>query len=236
MHQISLSLLFSLLSALLLFSSCGGEKPTTVANEAAATTTAPATNNEADKPKEEEQLTGYKVGDVAADFSLKNVDNSMVSLANIKDAKGFIVVFTCNHCPYAIAYEDRLIALQKQFKPLGYLVVAINPNDPAVVAEDSFEEMQKRAKDKKFNFAYLFDEGQKVYPVFGATRTPHCYVLEKNAENQLIVKYIGAIDDNHENPAEVKATYLADAVNALIAGKQPTPDFTKAIGCSIKKS
>jgi peroxiredoxin len=235
MHQISLSLLSSMLSALLLLSSCGGDKATKVTTTNDSTATATVAKTEDAKPKEDAQ-TGYKVGDVAADFSLKNVDNSMVSLANIKDAKGFIVVFTCNHCPYSIAYEDRLIELQKKFKPLGYPVVAINPNDPAVVAEDSFEEMQNRAKTKKFNFAYLFDEGQKVYPLFGATRTPHCYVLEKNADKQLIVKYIGAIDDNHENPTEVKATYLTDAVNALVAGKLPEPNFTKAIGCSIKKS
>lgn len=177
--------------------------------------------------------TGYAIGDAAADFSLKNIDGKMVSLADFKDAKGFIVVFTCNHCPYAKAYEDRLVALDKKYKTQGYPVIAINPNDPAVNAEDSYEKMQERAKEKGFTFPYLFDEGQKIYPIFGATRTPHVFILQKDGAKN-VVKYIGAIDDNHEDESAVKTKYVEGAVDALIAGKTPNPETTKAIGCTIK--
>ena len=122
---------------------------------------------------------GYKIGDLATDFNLKNVDGKMVSLAGIKNAKGYIVIFTCNHCPYSIAYENRIIALDKMFNDKGYPVIAINPNDNNEYPEDSFENMVVRAKEKAFTFPYLIDEGQKVYPKYGATRTPHVFVLKK---------------------------------------------------------
>lgn len=174
--------------------------------------------------------TGYKVGDKATDFKLKSVDNKMYSMADYKDAKGFIVVFTCNHCPFAVKYEDRIIDLAKKYKSKGYVLLAINPNDPAALPEDSFELMQKRAKEKKFSFPYLFDEGQKIYPQYGATKTPHVFLLDKN----LVVKYIGAIDDNVEDASQVKEKYLENAIAALEKGEEPTPNTTKAIGCSIK--
>jgi peroxiredoxin len=177
--------------------------------------------------------TGYKVGDIATDFSLKNVDNKKVSLKDIKDAKGYIVVFTCNHCPYAIAYEDRIIALDKKYKKLGYPVVAINPNNPEKQKDDSFAKMQERAKEKSFSFPYLLDEGQKIYPQYGATKTPHVYVLQKTAKGN-VVKYIGAIDDNYEDAAAVKTKYVENAVDALVKGKEVSVKETKAIGCSIK--
>ena len=173
---------------------------------------------------------GYKVGDKANDFKLKSVDNKMYSMADYKDAKGFIVVFTCNHCPFAVKYEDRIIDLAKKYKSKGYVLLAINPNDPAAQPEDSFELMQKRAKEKKFTFPYLFDEGQKIYPQYGATKTPHVFLLDKN----LVVKYIGAIDDNVEDASQVKEKYLENAIAALEKGQEPTPNTTKAIGCSIK--
>lgn len=173
---------------------------------------------------------GYKVGDQAADFSLKNVDGSMVSLADIKGVKGYIVVFTCNTCPYAVMYEDRLIALHNKYAPLGYPVIAINPNDPDVKPGDDFASMVTRSKEKKFPFKYLFDDGQKVYPKFGATRTPHVYLLDANR----YVRYIGAIDDNAQNPSEVGVRYLENAITALQGGNNPDPAETKAIGCTIK--
>ena len=104
-------------------------------------------------------VEGYKVRDVATDFKLKNVDGKMVSLKDYKEAKGFIVIFTCNHCPFAKAYEDRIVALDKKYKKLGYPVIAINPNNPAVQPDDSYELMITRAKEKGFTFPYLFDEG-----------------------------------------------------------------------------
>lgn len=176
---------------------------------------------------------GLKVGDKAPDFRLKNVDGKMVSLSDYGKAKGFIVIFSCNHCPYVKAYEDRMIDLHKKYEPKGFPVIAINSNDPEVVPEDSFDKMVERAKQKKFPFVYLFDEGQKVYPQYGAARTPHVYVLSKQGKD-FIVEYIGAIDDNYKEPSEVKEKYVEQAVDALLAGKKPSTTETKAVGCTIK--
>jgi len=177
--------------------------------------------------------SGYNVGDEATDFKLKNIDGKMVSLSDYKSAKGFIIVFTCNHCPYAKKYEDRIIALDKMFKSKGYPVIAINPNDSTVQPQDGFAEMQTRAKEKGFTFPYLVDEGQKIYPIYGATKTPHVYVLKKeNGKN--IVKYIGAIDNNYENPNDVSEYYVQDAVNQLLKGEDVKTNKTVAIGCTIK--
>lgn len=187
-----------------------------------------------EKPIVEEVIAGYDIGSVATDFKLKNIDGKMVSLANYKDAKGFIVIFTCNHCPYSVAYEDRIIAIDKKFKEKGYPVIAINPNNPTAYPEDSFDNMKVRAKEKGFTFPYLFDAGQQIYPQYGATKTPHVYLLQKeNVKN--IVKYIGAIDDNHKDAAAVKNTFLDNAVTALLEGKEIENKKTVAIGCSIKK-
>ncbi len=174
---------------------------------------------------------GYKVGDTIEDFRLKNVDDSMVSLADYKDAKGFIIIFTCNMCPYSVANEDRIIALDKKYKGLGYPVIAINPNDPAAMPGDGFPEMKVRAKEKGFTFPYLFDEGQKVYPKFGASRTPHVFIVSKP---KMKVEYIGAIDNSSRNPDKVSERYVEDAVDALLKGDKPTKTMTRAIGCSIK--
>jgi peroxiredoxin len=176
---------------------------------------------------------GYQVGDKATDFRLKNVDGSYVSMSDYEDAKGFVVVFTCNHCPYAIAYEDRLIELDERYGPEGFPVIAINPNDPELAPQDSYELMQERAREKNFTFPYLFDDGQNVFPVYGATRTPHVFLLNKE-DNDLVVRYIGAIDDNYQDPSGVEESFLANAIEALINGRDPEPDFTRAIGCTIK--
>lgn len=183
--------------------------------------------------KENISAKGYEVGDEAADFKLKNIDGKMVSLSDFKSAKGFIVVFTCNHCPYAKKYEDRIIELDKKYKAQGYPVIAINPNDPNVQPEDGYQQMIERAKQKGFTFPYLVDEGQKIYPQYGATKTPHVFVLKKeNGKN--IVKYIGAIDNNYDNPNDVSEYYAQDAVNALIKGEPVKMTKTVAIGCTIK--
>lgn len=176
---------------------------------------------------------GYEIGAVAADFSLKNIDENMVSLKNYKNAQGFIIIFTCNHCPYSVAYEDRIIAIDKEFKTQGYPVIAINPNNPASYPEDSFEKMKIRALEKGFTFPYLLDAGQLIYPQYGATKTPHVFLLQKQ-KGKNIVKYIGAIDDNHKDATAIKNDYLRDAVNDLIAGREIKQTKTVAIGCSIK--
>lgn len=176
---------------------------------------------------------GYKVGDYATDFELKNIDGEMVSLANFDEAKGFIVIFTCNTCPYAVKYEDRIIALDKKYASKGYPVIAIMPNNPEVQPGDGMEAMKTRAASKGFTFPYLFDDGQKIYPQYGATKTPHVFVLQKT-ENGNQVKYIGAIDDNYKDPEAVNTKYVEDAVDALLAGKEVPETSTRAIGCSIK--
>ncbi|MGQ1891502.1 thioredoxin family protein [Thermophagus sp. OGC60D27] len=176
---------------------------------------------------------GYKPGDEARDFKLKNVDDKMVSLADYPDAKGFIVIFSTNHCPYVVAYEDRMIELDKMFKPKGYPVIAINPNDPKAFPEDSFENMKVRAKEKGFTFPYLFDATQEIAKAYGATRTPHVFLLKKEMGKH-IVKYIGAIDDNYQDASAVKEKYVANAIADLEAGSSVKVKETKAIGCSIK--
>ncbi|WP_438965766.1 thioredoxin family protein [Flavobacterium sp.] len=178
----------------------------------------------------ESTISGYKPGDVATDFRLKSVDNKMYSMSDYKEAKGFIVVFTCNHCPFAVKYEDRIIDIANRYKEKGYILIAINPNDPEAEPDDSFELMQERAKEKDFQFPYLFDEGQKIYPQYGATKTPHVFLLD----SRRVVKYIGAIDDNVEDATKVKEKYLENAISSLEAGKPVDVATTKAIGCSIK--
>jgi len=177
---------------------------------------------------------GYTVGDEVSDFRLKNVDGKYVSLANYSDAKGFIVVFTCNGCPYAKAYQDRIITLDKKYKSKGFPVIAINPNDPSVEPGDSYDEMVKRSKEKGYTFPYLFDEKHEIFREFGATNTPHVYLLKKETGGRLIVKYIGAVDDNYQDASAVKMPYIENAIEALLSGKDPEPKTTKAIGCSIK--
>ncbi|MDX1685810.1 MAG: thioredoxin family protein [Saprospiraceae bacterium] len=175
--------------------------------------------------------TGYSVGDKATDFELKNVDGSMISLkGTYPDANGYIVIFTCNHCPYAKMYEDRIIEINETYAPQGYPVIAINPNDPDIVPEDSYEKMIKRADKKNFEFPYVFDEKQDIFPEYGALKTPHVFLLDSD----LTVHYIGAIDDNPRNASDVDQQYLKNAVESMKSGVSPDPAETKAVGCRIK--
>lgn len=176
---------------------------------------------------------GLKPGEQARDFKLKNVDGKMLSLSDFKEAKGYILIFSCNHCPYVKAYESRMEALNKKFTPKGFPVIAINSNDVSQYQEDSFENMQRNAKQKGFTFPYLIDENQEVAKFYGAMKTPHVYLLEKKGD-KLMVRYVGAIDDNTQNPEQVEKKYVEDAVNAILAGEAVKVKETKAIGCSIK--
>jgi len=178
-------------------------------------------------------LEGYTIGSEAADINLMNVDRTMISYESFPDALGFIVIFTCNTCPYAVASEDRIIALDSEFKDKGYPVIAINPNNPDVQPADSFELMQKKAADKGFTFPYLYDKSRTVYAQYGAKKTPHVYLLQKE-NGKRIVKYIGAIDDNVRNGNAVKDRFLANAVYELLEGKEVSLKETKAIGCTVK--
>ena len=176
---------------------------------------------------------GYDIGDKVENFTLKNVDGKMVSLSDYNNQKGVVVIFTCNHCPFSVKYEDRINMIHNRFGQIGVPVIAINPNDPEVQPKDSFEAMQVRAKEKDFKFAYLFDNGQKIFPQFGATKTPHVFLL-KNEKGAFTVQYIGAIDDNANDAVSAKNKYVEQAVDELLAGKKVSMGFTKAIGCTIK--
>jgi len=178
----------------------------------------------------EDVTQGYKVGDKAADFKMKNVDGEMYSLASIKDTKGYIVIFTSNTCPFAVAYEERMIDLHNRMAAKGYPIIAINSNDPKIESGDSFDEMVKHHKELQFPFLYLKDDKDAVYRKFGANKTPHVFLLDK----ELVVRYIGAIDDSAREPQLVEEKYVENAIAALEKGETPDPSMTKAIGCPIK--
>lgn len=175
----------------------------------------------------------YQLNDEAKDFSLKNIDGKFVSLKDYTKAKGIVLIFTCNHCPYSKAYEDRIIALHNNYEAKGFPVVAINSNDALAYPEDSYEAMKERAHDKKFPFAYLHDESQEIAKTYGAMKTPHVFLLLKVKE-KFIVRYIGAIDDNSNEPELVKQKYVEQAIGEITSGQEISVPFTKAIGCSIK--
>ena len=207
----------------------------TTENETTAEEAAAPESKTVSQTTTEEAPMGIKVGDQAPAFNLKNIDGEMYSFDNIKDAngetpKGFIVTFTCNTCPYAVMYEDRLIDLHNTLSPQGYPVVAIQPNDPEVKEGDSFAAMQTRAADKGFPFLYLIDEGQEVYPQYGASRTPEIYLIDADGT----LRYHGAIDDNAQDASAVTVNYVENAVAALENGQDPDPADVKAIGCTIK--
>ncbi|MCD0470535.1 thioredoxin family protein [Flavobacterium sp. JAS] len=180
------------------------------------------------------QTTTLKAGETAPEFKLKNVDGKEVSFENFPKAKGFIVVFTCNTCPYAVAYEQRIIELDKKFKSQGYPVIAINPNDPEASKADSFDKMQELAKDKKYPFPYLFDPGQKVTDQYGAKHTPHLFIISKTAKGN-VVEYVGAIDNDPEGTKTEKTKYAEDVIASLKSNQKPAITQTKEIGCTVKR-
>lgn len=177
---------------------------------------------------------GYTPGDNAGIFALKNIDGKMVSLSDYSAKPGVIVIFTCNHCPYAKAYEDRIIALDKKFAAQGFPVIAINPNDPLRVPEDSYEQMQLRAREKGYTFPYLVDETQEIARQYGATKTPHVYLLQTAPNGTFKVAYVGSIDDSPMDAEAAEVSYLENAIAALQQGQSPDPATTRAIGCTIK--
>jgi peroxiredoxin len=175
----------------------------------------------------------YGIGDTVADFKLKNVDGKLISLSDYKKSKGVIVIFDCNTCPYSKAYNSRIMALSKQYASKGFPLVAINANDADESSGDSFDEMVSVAKRKKYDFPYLVDETQTTAKAFGATNTPHVFVL-KNEGNAFKVAYIGTIDDSPRDEGSVSKKYVEDAVNAILGSKEVTTKSTKAVGCGIK--
>lgn len=192
----------------------------------------PGGGHNPEQTKTLEEIGGYKLGETAADFELQNVDGSMVSLSTFKEAKGYIVVFTCNECPFAKMYEDRLIELHNTYAAKGYPVITINPNVSEDNDKESFEAMRKRAEEKNFPYPYLADTNHEIFPKYGAVRTPHVFLLDSERK----VQYIGTIDDNAKSADNVKMNYVKNAIEALENGAKPNPNFTKAIGCPVKAS
>ncbi|MHC4402565.1 MAG: thioredoxin family protein [Planctomycetota bacterium] len=172
-------------------------------------------------------VSELKIGEAVPDWSgIIGVDDKEHGLAEYKKAKALVLVFTCNHCPVAVAYEDRLVALQKDYKDKGVQVVAVNVNN---LAADRLEPMKERAKSKKFNFPYIYDSSQKIAVDYGAKVTPHVFLLDKNRK----LAYVGAVDDNN-NPKKAEKQFLRDALNAVLAGEKPKTDKTPPRGCTIK--
>lgn len=180
-------------------------------------------------------VAGYEIGDIAGDFSLMNIDENTVSLSDYEDEEGVIVIFTCNSCPYAKMYEDRIISLHNNFKDKGYPVLAIMPNDVTIKPEDSFPEMKKRALEKSYGFPYVLDETQEVARTFGATKTPHVFLLD-NTEDGFQVSFIGAIDNNPRDAEAADVKYVENAISELMADKPVSKTTAVAIGCTIKWS
>ncbi len=176
---------------------------------------------------------GYGVGDTVVNFKLKNVDGKEVALADYKSSKGVIVIFDCNTCPYSKAYNARILDLNKKYSAKGFPVITINSNDVKMSPGDSYDEMVKQAKKKGYDFPYLYDETQEVAKKFGATNTPHVYLLE-NKGGKFEVAYIGAIDNNSRDAAAADKKYVEDAIESLIKGKEVPVTQTKAVGCGIK--
>lgn len=178
-------------------------------------------------------MAGYKPGDEVKDFSLKSTDNKTISLNGYKNARGFIIVFTCNHCPFAKLYQERMNAMNKEYSAKGIYLLAISSNDAIAVPEDNFEEMAKRAREEHYNFPYLFDETQEVARAFGAVKTPHAFVVFKE-NGKWIVKYSGSVDDNGAEPEKVKNAFVKNAVDALLRNEPVPVTTTKSVGCAIK--
>lgn len=211
--------------------------PTTMKNKFwatlfAALTVSIATTLLFQQQRAQASSVGYPIGGSVAEFKLQNAKGGTVSLSDYKDKKGVIVVFTCNHCPFAKAYEERIIALDKKYAALNFPVVAINSNDASDYEDESMDNMKKRATEKGYTFPYLQDATQAVAKAFGATRTPHVFVL-RNENAKFTVQYIGTIDDNYQDPAGVTKRYVEDAVNNILAGKPVVVTQTKAVGCAI---
>lgn len=164
------------------------------------------------------------------DAKLKNVNDAEVSISEVTAPKGTLVVFTCNHCPYVKAWEDRIVAIGNGAAAQGIGVIAINSNDPAITPEDGFPQMQERAKEKSIAFPYVVDGTSAVARAFGATKTPEVYLFDGSGK----LAYHGAVDDSSESADAVEAHFLKDAIAASIAGKAAAPAETKALGCGIK--
>jgi peroxiredoxin len=175
-------------------------------------------------------MSELKIGDKAIPFALPGVDDREHSLADYADKELSVVVFSCNHCPYVLAWEDRIIQIQADYADKGVQLIAICANDAQKYPTDSFPSMQTHAQEKGFNFPYLHDETQEVARFYGAKRTPEFFVFDKRG----VLRYHGALDDNYYDPRAVGKQYLRDALDAVLAGQAPTTAETPPVGCTMK--
>ena len=175
-------------------------------------------------------MASLKTGDKALQFTLPGVDGKEHSLNDYGGKSAVAVVFSCNHCPYVRAWEDRMVQIQADYMNKGAQLVAINANDATKYPDDSFPKMKERAQEKRFNFPYLRDETQEVARGYGAERTPEVFLFDRN----LILQYHGAIDDNYDDPKAVREHYLRNALDAILSGKSTSLAETKPVGCTIK--
>lgn len=175
-------------------------------------------------------MSNLKIGDAAIPFKLPGVDGENHALEDYTGKNAVAVIFSCNHCPYVLAWEDRLIAAQADYAGKGVQIIAINANDATTHPTDSFDKMQSHARDKGFNFPYLHDESQAIARAYGAERTPEIFLFDKAGK----LAYHGTVDDNYEDPAGVSSAYFRDALDAVLAGNQPEVAETAPVGCTIK--
>lgn len=178
--------------------------------------------------------TVYEKEKTISDFKLKSATtNQWVSLSDYKNAKGFVVVFSCNKCPMAKFYSQRLNQMDAKYKKLGVPVLAINSMDTLAYAEESFKLMQRKAKKDQFQFPYLQDKKQNIAKEFKATHTPQAFVIWKNRAGKFVIKYQGAIDDNAGEPEKIKHHFLTDAIDDLLQEKEVATPKSESFGCRI---
>ena len=171
-----------------------------------------------------------KIGSSVPDFNLPGVDGENYALSSFINKRIVIVIFSCNHCPYVQAYEERIKEIQKDYAEKGVQLIAISSNDAVKYPEDSFEQMKIRSEEKSFNFPYLYDEDQSVARTFDATHTPEVFVFDENRK----LVYHGKIDDNWQEPQKVNSKYLREALDEILSAKEVSVPETYSIGCTIK--
>ena len=174
-------------------------------------------------------MSHISIGTISPDFNLKSTDNNSYSLSSFSDKKILVIMFTCNHCPFVKAYEDRLIQIQKDYSDKSVSLVAINSNETINYPEDTFEKMQIRVTEKSYNFPYLRDEDQSVASSYGASFTPEIFVFDIDRK----LRYHGRIDDN-KDPDNVTSSDLRNTLDELLSEHDVTSSETHGIGCSIK--
>ncbi|MDR5683663.1 MAG: thioredoxin family protein [Armatimonadota bacterium] len=175
-------------------------------------------------------MSNLRIGDRAIPFSLPGVDGKTHSLHDYLKDRVVAVIFSCNHCPYVRAWEDRMVAIQRDYADRGVQLLAINANDDVKYPEDSFEKMRERAAEKGFNFPYLRDATQEVARAYGAQRTPEVFLFDREG----ILRYHGAIDDNYEDPGAVRRHHLREALDSILEGRDPPVTETPPVGCTVK--